>query len=225
MDETKICPFCGEEILAVAKKCKHCGEWLEDAPITKRIGLFKNADYTGMLPVATILFGLNAWLGIMAPLTIIFLLLWGFSTIFIPWIISLAIAATIVWTGLKRSKSLTSPTETVTTLRTWLSLQTAFAWWPANLIICLLLGMTGIFSENYGYLGGYAEYPVYMIITWILMIASGIFVYIRYKRKTDITAKEIAKPFVIWTLSETALIILYMYILKYQVGYILPQFY
>ena len=27
--ETKQCPFCGEEILAEAKKCKHCGTWLE----------------------------------------------------------------------------------------------------------------------------------------------------------------------------------------------------
>ena len=28
--ETKRCPYCGEEILIVAKKCKHCGEWLTE---------------------------------------------------------------------------------------------------------------------------------------------------------------------------------------------------
>lgn len=32
--DIKRCPYCGEEILAIAKKCKHCGEWLsEDKPI------------------------------------------------------------------------------------------------------------------------------------------------------------------------------------------------
>lgn len=28
-DKTKECPWCGETILAVAKKCKHCGEFLD----------------------------------------------------------------------------------------------------------------------------------------------------------------------------------------------------
>lgn len=27
--QTKNCPYCGEVIMAVAKKCKHCGEWLD----------------------------------------------------------------------------------------------------------------------------------------------------------------------------------------------------
>ncbi len=35
MEQTKKCPYCGEEILAVAKKCKHCGEWLEEKPIVE----------------------------------------------------------------------------------------------------------------------------------------------------------------------------------------------
>ena len=29
-EETKRCPYCGEEILAIARKCKHCGSWLDE---------------------------------------------------------------------------------------------------------------------------------------------------------------------------------------------------
>lgn len=30
--ETKTCSYCGGEIMKTAKKCKHCGKWLDDIP-------------------------------------------------------------------------------------------------------------------------------------------------------------------------------------------------
>ena len=34
MNDTKNCPYCGEEILIAAKKCKHCREWLKNEDTT-----------------------------------------------------------------------------------------------------------------------------------------------------------------------------------------------
>jgi hypothetical protein len=35
MGEFENCPYCGEDILAVATKCKHCGEWLDKTATSK----------------------------------------------------------------------------------------------------------------------------------------------------------------------------------------------
>ena len=29
MDDRVLCPYCGEEIPSIARKCRHCGEYLD----------------------------------------------------------------------------------------------------------------------------------------------------------------------------------------------------
>lgn len=38
------CPYCGEEIRAVAKKCKHCGEWLDKDNVDEKDTDRKNTE-------------------------------------------------------------------------------------------------------------------------------------------------------------------------------------
>jgi hypothetical protein len=47
---TKACPYCGEKILAVAMKCKHCGEFLDGPQKKQGKAVFKaSGDFIGLL--------------------------------------------------------------------------------------------------------------------------------------------------------------------------------
>lgn len=43
--EIKLCPFCNAEISFDAKKCKFCGEWVDE---NKKIFLKKSENLTGV---------------------------------------------------------------------------------------------------------------------------------------------------------------------------------
>jgi hypothetical protein len=42
MARTRTCSFCAEEIQAAAKKCKHCGEFVDDSATTPSSGALKH---------------------------------------------------------------------------------------------------------------------------------------------------------------------------------------
>lgn len=47
--ETKICPYCGEEININARKCKHCHTWLEGDESPSRIPPAKRCPFCNWL--------------------------------------------------------------------------------------------------------------------------------------------------------------------------------
>src|ERR1700692_905119 len=71
MNTTKDCPFCREEIQAVAKKCKHCGEWLDktsNAPVLNyhpnaqvREGTIPGRSYLNAAVLTLILYVIGFW--------------------------------------------------------------------------------------------------------------------------------------------------------------------
>lgn len=52
--DNKRCPYCSEEILADAKKCKHCGEWLDDSSRFRQ-----NQSYNYSIPTTSVKLALS----------------------------------------------------------------------------------------------------------------------------------------------------------------------
>lgn len=66
MEATKRCPMCGEKILAVAKKCRFCGEYLETKEKTvsrknKTVAAFALPVILGVITAACFSLSENGW--------------------------------------------------------------------------------------------------------------------------------------------------------------------
>lgn len=47
MEDTKKCPYCGQEIKAIAKKCRYCGKWLtEQTEARNQQPTYPRSDYS-----------------------------------------------------------------------------------------------------------------------------------------------------------------------------------
>lgn len=208
---TKKCPCCGEEILEVAKKCKHCGEWLEphDGPAASGynslLDMFKKADYSRMLPVTTVVFCLTTWMGIYPYL---WLLSNGFCRelyyempafcfyaleFILTFCLALAIVLFAVHRGVKKCNYFTSPAQTVATLRKWLALEIGLASWPVFIIIGCVLVQLSIIDDITGY---------YYIVSLLLMIVGAVVVLCKLESndEEEIPVRYAAKLFTICTL-------------------------
>lgn len=60
MSETKACPYCGEEILAVAVKCKHCGSTIEGVSASVKNQFKMRPGFVTVGAVLLVLFGAGA---------------------------------------------------------------------------------------------------------------------------------------------------------------------